>query len=171
MTEAAEPAPDKRKTPRGFPDTAEFLATDSDMSSLVFRRFHTVAIRNLLFLEGRLAALESHQQLLDGMEPADSTAPRSNTSWEEFARLAINGSDDKGCSLGIPDSALREWDIRGTPKTTKNDAEYILGEQPKDKYYGANAKKPAEPPEKVLLVQAKWRTALAIQEATKDYRQ
>lgn len=45
----------------GFPSLAEFIASDPDHTSLVFRRFDKLAARNLLYLQSELAELEAKQ--------------------------------------------------------------------------------------------------------------
>lgn len=42
----------------GYPSLARFIASDSDRTSLVFRRFDRLAARNLLYLQSELAELE-----------------------------------------------------------------------------------------------------------------
>jgi len=121
-----EPPPPKG----GFSGTAEFLASDCDMTTIIFRRFHTASVRNLLWLEGRVAALERHQQTLDylaqnkstGLEKylGNSASPlpdveRAAKSWEGLCVLGRSGDgsgDTSGDSLSIPPSALREWEER-----------------------------------------------------------
>jgi hypothetical protein len=43
----------------GFPSLANFIASDHDRTSLVFRRFDKLAARNLLYLQSELAELEA----------------------------------------------------------------------------------------------------------------
>jgi hypothetical protein len=43
----------------GFPSLSEFVASDLDRTSLVFRRFDRLAARNLLYLQSELAELEA----------------------------------------------------------------------------------------------------------------
>jgi hypothetical protein len=43
----------------GFPSLSEFIASDHDRTSLVFRRFDRLAARNLLYLQSELAELEA----------------------------------------------------------------------------------------------------------------
>jgi hypothetical protein len=43
----------------GFPSLSDFIASDHDRTSLVFRRFDRLAARNLLYLQSELAALEA----------------------------------------------------------------------------------------------------------------
>jgi hypothetical protein len=45
----------------GYPSLAEFIASDPDHTSLVFRRFDKLAARNLLYLQSELAELEAKQ--------------------------------------------------------------------------------------------------------------
>jgi len=42
----------------GFPSLANFIASDTDRTSLVFRRFDKLAARNLLYLQSELTELE-----------------------------------------------------------------------------------------------------------------
>jgi hypothetical protein len=43
----------------GFPSLADFIASDHDRTSLVFKRFDKLAARNLLYLQSELAELEA----------------------------------------------------------------------------------------------------------------
>lgn len=95
----------------GFPRTTRFLASDPNKSAVIFRRFDELAIRNLLNLEDRIAALELVQKRLDD---EDFQQHRSNkdilrvaSSWEEFALLGTG----KGawCNKGIPYAAIKMW--------------------------------------------------------------
>jgi hypothetical protein len=45
----------------GFPSLAQFISSDPDRTSLVFRRFDNLAARNLLYLQSELAELEAKQ--------------------------------------------------------------------------------------------------------------
>ena len=60
-----EALPERLRLLNGFPRTARFLAADPDKSLIIVRRFDEVSVRNLLFLEGRVAALEEVQRQLD----------------------------------------------------------------------------------------------------------
>ena len=76
---------------RGFPQTAQFFAADPEKSNVIFKRFDKISIRNLLNLEGRIAALEAVQ---DELDKDDYILHRNNKdiivtarSWEDFALL------------------------------------------------------------------------------------
>jgi hypothetical protein len=43
----------------GYPSLADFIASDPDRTSLVFRRFDRLAARNILYLQSELADLET----------------------------------------------------------------------------------------------------------------
>ena len=83
----------------GFPQTAHFLAADPDKSIVIFRRFDTVSIRNLLFLEGRIAALENMQEELDREDKMklskDLDIEAIARSWEDFALLGTGSKAQK----------------------------------------------------------------------------
>jgi hypothetical protein len=51
--------------PEGFPQIASLIASDPDHLATVYKRFDNLAVRNLLLLEARVAALESIQKQLD----------------------------------------------------------------------------------------------------------
>ena len=79
----------------GFPQTAHFLAADPDKSAVIFRRFDKVSIRNLLYLEGRIAALETLQDDLDKEDKNDHSqdddVAAAAASWEDFELLGSTG--------------------------------------------------------------------------------
>ncbi|KAI0523910.1 hypothetical protein F5B22DRAFT_592468 [Xylaria bambusicola] len=59
---------DGRRSPSyllGFPDWSKTISSDPDHFGLIFRRFNDSASRNLLYLEGRVAALRKAQEELD----------------------------------------------------------------------------------------------------------
>ena len=45
----------------GYPSLAEDIASDPDRTSLVFRRFDKLAVRNLLYLQSELVEVEAMQ--------------------------------------------------------------------------------------------------------------
>jgi hypothetical protein len=45
----------------GYPSLAEDIASDPDRTTLVFRRFDKLAVRNLLYLQSELVELEARQ--------------------------------------------------------------------------------------------------------------
>lgn len=73
----------------GFPQTSSFIAKDPAKTTVIFRRFDQLAVRNLLHLEARLAALESLQKAYDrdDVEFNNDNEPITTAarSWEDFA--------------------------------------------------------------------------------------
>ena len=149
----------------GIPRTAKFLNADRDMTTVIFRRFRELSIRNLLSLEARVAALQAFQQKLDNthrselkndngvFNNADDDVLDADMSWEEFAVLASN-LEERESRTGIPLEVLKRWgemrwkrkkEIRTTDEARITD-------------------------EARRMVRLKWDVALAIQEAVKDYR-
>ena len=99
----------KKQLLEGFPQTANFIAKDPAKTTVMFRRFDQLAVRNLLHLEARLAALERSQKAYDrddvdfnsGNEPI-TTAARS---WEDFALIGIYSLNDHH---NLPKSAVAQ---------------------------------------------------------------
>ena len=93
------PSRRSEKTPLlgGFPLTVSFLAAGPDKTAILFRRFDKSSIRNLLYLQGRVAALEKVQQALDEEDSIkflkDEAILSAATSWEQFALLGSSARD------------------------------------------------------------------------------
>lgn len=92
MSEHNDPdVPEFQKLLNGFPRTAHFLAADDGKSTVLVRRFDVLAVRNLLHLEGRVAALEKAQHEMDREDfdyrRRNKAATRAAQSWEQFALL------------------------------------------------------------------------------------
>jgi hypothetical protein len=94
----------------GFPATSGFIARDPAKTTVIFRRFDQLAVRNLLHLEARLTALEELQNTFDqddidfnrGNEPIT----RAARSWEDFAVFGVSGEKDW---FKLPPSVLNHW--------------------------------------------------------------
>jgi hypothetical protein len=101
--------PERLKLLNGFPRTARFLAADPNKTLLIVRRFDDAAIRNLLLLEGRVAALEAVQKKLDEDDYAiyktNDTLTKAASSWEHFALLGSFDTEDSQ----IPEAAFDLW--------------------------------------------------------------
>ena len=101
--------PERLKLLNGFPRTARFLAADPNKTLLIVRRFDDAAIRNLLLLEGRVAALEAVQKKLDEDDYAiyktNDTLTKAASSWEHFALLGSFDTEDSK----IPQAAFDFW--------------------------------------------------------------
>jgi len=94
--------------PDGLPRTARFLAADPDHTTAVFRRFHETSVRSLLFLEGRVAALQEVRDSLDDISRKDPDVRFANRAWEVSCLLGSWGSQDNG-GVEIPKSAFEFW--------------------------------------------------------------
>jgi hypothetical protein len=74
----------------GFASVADLVASDSDKSGTIYRRFDRLSARTLLYLESKLAVLESAQERFDEEDGADDSFALKSaaTSWEEFEEHA-----------------------------------------------------------------------------------
>ena len=82
---------------RGYPALASFIASDSDHSTAIYRRFDRLSARNLLYLQSDLIQLESAQDALDA-EDAHKTANSDHTMiWQELKDRAMlpEGLDER----------------------------------------------------------------------------
>ena len=93
----------------GFPRVARFIAADPDKTLMIVRRFDEASIRNLLLLEGRVAALEAVQKRLDEhdfqVQRTSDVVTEICESWESFALLGSASSD----SWRLPEAAVEQW--------------------------------------------------------------
>ncbi|EEU38325.1 uncharacterized protein NECHADRAFT_91425 [Fusarium vanettenii 77-13-4] len=78
----------------GFPSLANFIASDRDGTSTIFKRFNRLAARNLLLLQSELAELEAR---LDEYDREDSDRGmevlQSLRNWEEYKARNDKESD------------------------------------------------------------------------------
>ena len=116
----------KKELLEGFPQTSKFIAKDPAKTTVIFRRFDQLAVRNLLQLEARLAALENLQKDYDrddvdfnnDNEPI-TTAARS---WEHFAVIGTFEPRERSTRrprdpghdspYNLPESVLEAWRIQ-----------------------------------------------------------
>lgn len=70
----------------GYPALADFIAQDFDDETYVFRRFNSLAARNILHLQDELIKLESDTYSLEAEAAAskDDEVHASMRSWETF---------------------------------------------------------------------------------------
>jgi len=71
---------------QGYGRLASFLAEDKDRSTSIYRGFHRVTTRNLLYLESELAELEARQDTLDNVDSNDLENLAGIASWEVLSR-------------------------------------------------------------------------------------
>lgn len=95
----------------GLPWASRILAADVEKTRTIFKSFHETSIRNLLFLEARVVALEDVQIHLDREDikiyGEEIEMKEVAASWEQFALLASPRQSSSGRK--IPDCALRRW--------------------------------------------------------------
>ncbi|EFZ04125.1 hypothetical protein X797_005909 [Metarhizium robertsii] len=100
----------------GFPATSDFISRDPSKTTVICRRFDKLALRNLLYLEARLAALGDLQEKFDhddkdvGNEPVRTAA----RSWEDFAVFGTyqETGETPAHNPLLPQAALRYWTKR-----------------------------------------------------------
>jgi len=73
----------------GHAALADFLAQDPDHETYVFRKFKKLAVRNVLYLQGELTALEEEVENLE-REAAKSDDPEVHLSMRSWKTLAEN---------------------------------------------------------------------------------
>jgi hypothetical protein len=80
---------------QGYGRLASFLAEDKDRSTSVYRGFHRVTTRNLLYLESELVELEARQDALDDLDRDDLENLASVASWEVLSKSTREIDRDK----------------------------------------------------------------------------
>jgi hypothetical protein len=73
----------------GHPALADFLAQDPDHETYVFRKFKRLAVRNVLYLQGELTALEEEVETLE-REATKSDDPEVHLSMRSWKTLDEN---------------------------------------------------------------------------------
>lgn len=100
----------------GLPRASRFLAADTEKTTTIFKSFHETSMRNLLFLEARVAAFEDLQADLDREDTklysGELEIAEVAASWEQFALLASIDPDKRG--IRIPEYALKTWQEQRT---------------------------------------------------------
>ena len=183
----------------GFPQTAHFLAADPDKSAVIFRRFDKVSIRNLLNLEGRVAALEAFQEDLDRKDynQDEEDIAEVAQSWEDFALIGTEFGHREN-SMKIPPQVYQKWSnkreklkkkLKEKREKEKRDEEKRDEEKRDDKLTQSGQpispdviQSGSEHPDTAQattgsnknssenLIQLRWDVTLAIKDAVKEYR-
>ena len=90
----------------GFADLAEFISSDNHGDLAIYRRFSTLGARNIIYLQGELAFLESKLRNIDeedkqvwlgrfSMEEQVDVLQAAR-DWESFVRMGkVQGSRDE----------------------------------------------------------------------------
>jgi hypothetical protein len=135
----------------GFPRTAAWIAADPNKTSAIYKRFEALSARNLLHLQGRLAALEAHQIRFDledrGKQDLDTIS--ASKSWEDYAVLYPKERPQE-----VPEFVYDEWEIDYKWRRL------VLEEG------GIDVGNPRNTEEKAQ----RWELAKAIQNSLKEYR-
>jgi hypothetical protein len=89
---ASQPA----KPARGFALVASKIASDSDKTTTIYRRFDELSARNLLFYQAELAELEGQQRDYDEVDrnAKDQASIECQRDWSEFEKHA--SEDENG---------------------------------------------------------------------------
>jgi len=80
----------------GYPSLADFIASDPEHSTTIYRRFDFLSARNLLFLQSELVELEADlrrfdQEDLRNTQTEDSDSARDFKTFHEKAKDAQSG--------------------------------------------------------------------------------
>ena len=74
---------------KGYPSLAAFIASDTDKSTHIYRRFDRLCARNLLYLQAELSELEARQDRLDSDEfNATTEQKRYVRNWSALRQKA-----------------------------------------------------------------------------------
>jgi hypothetical protein len=88
----------KGQTLDGYPSLTQFISRDHDRTTLVFKRFDRLAIRNLLYIQSELAELQTRQDIFDVEDysvHADMEAKACAMSWERSKKMAASGDSKR----------------------------------------------------------------------------
>ena len=74
---------------KGYPSLANFIASDHDKSTAIFRRFDRLSARNLLYLQSELVQLEARQARYDAEDLERATEEKTSArDWDVFQAKA-----------------------------------------------------------------------------------
>lgn len=77
----------------GYPSLAEFIASDTDKSTCIYRRFDRLSARNLLYLQSELVELEAEQDALETADQYSNTDElKSSRDWNILKARGSGGS-------------------------------------------------------------------------------
>jgi hypothetical protein len=86
----------------GYADLAKLIASDADGDTAIFRRFETLAARNLLYQQSELLELEALQRRYDEEDKADA---RRTSEWREIRAISrdwtglVRRAEDTTCAI------------------------------------------------------------------------
>ena len=80
----------------GFAGVADFIASDKEHSTSIYRQFQKIAARNILYLQSELRELELRQEEFDRDDAAgDLDAIQAAVDWQEFCDRARDPNDER----------------------------------------------------------------------------
>lgn len=80
----------------GYPSLANFIATDKDHSTAIYRRFDRLSARNLLHLQSELCELEARQDKLDAEDFRGTIEQKGVLSnWAVFCAKASQPENER----------------------------------------------------------------------------
>jgi hypothetical protein len=104
----------------GFPSLANFIASDRDRTTLIYKRFDELAARNLLYLQSELAELQSKQRAFDQEDLAAD---------QDTKQCARNFSDFKNAQESNDQRQKERWELtKQVRETLKEYREALLFE-------------------------------------------
>ncbi|XPS96317.1 hypothetical protein M3J09_005587 [Ascochyta lentis] len=78
----------------GFPSLANFIASDRDRTTLIYKRFDELAARNILYIQSELAELHNQQRKFDLEDlVADLATKKCARDYEVFEKTATGNAD------------------------------------------------------------------------------
>lgn len=77
----------------GYPSLANFIASDRDRTTLIYKRYDELAARNLLYLQSELAELQARQRRVDNADlSADMPTKQCARNYTDFQQ-AVQAND------------------------------------------------------------------------------
>lgn len=118
----------------GFGSLASFIASDSDHSTFVFRRFDRLAARDLIYYQSQLSQLQAEQDALDVSDTVNLQSTEGGEKhceqmqyciqdWKCFENAALNSAySDRECATGTSGETWRKrMDLAMKIRTTLKD--------------------------------------------------
>ena len=95
MSSSASDVESRLQYVTGFGSLAQFIASDRDRTTLIFKRFDELAARNLLYLQSELAELQTQQNIFDRADvAADLATKQCARNFEAFKKAADDSGDE-----------------------------------------------------------------------------
>jgi hypothetical protein len=71
----------------GYPSLANFIASDRDRTTLIYKRFDELAARNLLYLAAELATKQCARNFSDFKKAQEANEPKQQERWELMKQI------------------------------------------------------------------------------------